>query len=110
VLYEAGPTGFGLQRALTAEGIDCVVVAPSMVPTRSGDHVKTDRRDAARLARFLPSGDLTEIYVPDESTEAMRDLERTRTTRRKRSGWRAISSESSCCGTAGATAERRPGR
>jgi transposase len=81
--YEAGPTGFGLQRALTAEGIDCVVVAPSLVPTRLGDHVKTDRRDAARLARFLRSGDLTEIYVPDESTEAMRDLERTRDDAKK---------------------------
>ncbi|MEI6226610.1 MAG: IS110 family transposase [Deltaproteobacteria bacterium] len=81
--YEAGPTGFGLQRALTAEGIDCVVVAPSLVPTRSGDHVKTDRRDAARLARFLRSGDLTEIYVPDVATEAMRDLERAREDAKK---------------------------
>jgi transposase len=81
--YEAGPTGFGLQRALTAAGIDCAVVAPSLVPARSGDHVKTDRRDAARLARFLRSGDLTEIYVPDESTEAMRDLERTRDDAKK---------------------------
>jgi transposase len=76
--YEAGPTGFCLQRALSAEGIDCVVVAPSLVPTRAGDHVKTDRRDAARLARFLRSGDLTEVNVPDEATEAMRDLERAR--------------------------------
>jgi transposase len=76
--YEAGPTGFWLQRALAAEGIDCVVVAPSLVPTRVGDHVKTDRRDAARLARFLRSGDLTEVHVPDEATEAMRDLERAR--------------------------------
>lgn len=81
--YEAGPTGFGLQRALTAEGIDCVVVAPSLVPTRSGDRVKTDRRDAARLARFLRSGDLTEVYVPDEATEAMRDLERARDDAKK---------------------------
>lgn len=81
--YEAGPTGFGLQRALKSEGIDCVVVAPSLVPTRSGDHVKTDRRDAARLARFLRSGDLTEVYVPDEATEAMRDLERARDDAKK---------------------------
>lgn len=81
--YEAGPTGFGLQRALTAEGIDCVVVAPSLVPTRSGDRVKTDRRDAARLARFLRSGDLTEVHVPDEATEAMRDLERARDDAKK---------------------------
>lgn len=76
--YEAGPTGFGLQRALVGDGIDCIVAAPSLVPTRSGDRVKTDRRDAARLARFLRSGDLTEIHVPDAATEAMRDLERTR--------------------------------
>ncbi len=81
--YEAGPTGFGLQRALKAEGIDCVVIAPSLVPTRSGDRVKTDRRDAVRLARFLRSGDLTEVYVPDAATEAMRDLERARDDAKK---------------------------
>jgi transposase len=76
--YEAGPTGFGLQRMLAAEGIECVVVAPSLVPVRSGDRVKTDRRDAEKLARFLRSGDLTPIHVPSEATEAMRDLERAR--------------------------------
>lgn len=81
--YEAGPTGYSLQRALTAEGIECVVVAPSLVPTRSGDRVKTDRRDAVRLARFLRSGDLTEVHVPDEATEAMRDLERAREDAKK---------------------------
>lgn len=81
--YEAGPTGYGLQRALMAEGIDCVIVAPSLVPTRSGDRVKTDRRDAVRLARFLRSGDLTEVHVPDEATEAMRDLERARDDAKK---------------------------
>lgn len=76
--YEAGPTGFGLYRDLVKAGLDCVVVAPSLVPTRAGDRVKTDRRDAVKLARFLRSGDLTEIVVPDEATEAMRDLERAR--------------------------------
>jgi transposase len=76
--YEAGPTGFGLHRDLTAAGIDCIVVAPSLVPTRAGDRIKTDRRDAVRLARFLRSGDLTEVHVPDAATEAMRDLERAR--------------------------------
>lgn len=76
--YEAGPTGFGLHRDLTAAGLDCVVVAPSLVPTRAGDRVKTDRRDAVKLARFLRSGDLTAIHVPDEATEAIRDLERAR--------------------------------
>lgn len=81
--YEAGPTGFGLQRALSEAGIECMVVAPSLVPSRSGDRVKTDRRDAIRLARFLRSGDLTEIHVPDAATEAMRDLERARDDAKK---------------------------
>jgi len=76
--YEAGPTGYGLHRDLTAAGIDCIVVAPSLVPMKAGDRVKTDRRDAAKLARFLRSGDLTEVHVPDAATEAMRDLERAR--------------------------------
>jgi transposase len=76
--YEAGPTGFGLYRDLVAAGMDCMVVAPSLVPRKAGDRVKTDRRDAAKLARFLRSGDLTAVHVPDEATEAIRDLERAR--------------------------------
>ena len=76
--YEAGPTGFGLCRRLRAAGIDCIVVAPSLVPGKPGDRVKTDRRDAQRLAHFLRSGDLTEVHVPDEAVEAIRDLERAR--------------------------------
>jgi transposase len=76
--YEAGPTGYGLHRDLNAAGIDCIVVAPSLVPMKAGDRVKTDRRDAVKLARFLRSGDLTEVHVPDAATEAMRDLERAR--------------------------------
>ncbi len=76
--YEAGPTGFGLQRELTANGIECVVVAPSLVPQHASDRVKTDRRDAIKLARFLRSGDLTVVHVPEPATEAMRDLERAR--------------------------------
>ncbi len=78
VCYEAGPTGFGLCRRLREMEIDCVVVAPSLVPTKAGDRVKTDRRDARKLAHFLRSGDLTEVHVPDESVEAIRDLERAR--------------------------------
>ncbi len=77
--YEAGPAGFALYRDLAAAGIDCVVVAPSLVPARPGEHIKTDRRDAVKLARFLRSGDLTTIHVPDADTEAIRDLERART-------------------------------
>lgn len=76
--YEAGPTGYGLQRALSAAGIDCAVIAPSKTPRGSGDLVKTDRRDALRLAHFLRSGDLVAIHVPDEACEAMRDLLRAR--------------------------------
>jgi transposase len=78
VCYEAGPTGFGLCRRLKGAGIDCVVVAPALVPQQAGARVKTDRRDARRLAHFLRSGDLTAVWVPDEKTEALRDLERLR--------------------------------
>lgn len=78
VCYEAGPTGFGLCRQLCEAGIDCIVVAPSLVPGKPGDRVKTDRRDARKLAHFLRSGDLTQVYVPDEAVEAIRDLERAR--------------------------------
>lgn len=78
VCYEAGPTGFGLCRQLREAGIYCIVVAPSLVPGKPGDRVKTDRRDARKLAHFLRSGDLTEVFVPDEAVEAIRDLERAR--------------------------------
>lgn len=81
--YEAGPTGFGLCRALQEAGVNCIVVAPSLVPTQSGNRVKTDRRDAVKLARFLRSGDLTAIYVPTSETEAIRDLERSRDDAKK---------------------------
>jgi transposase len=76
--YEAGPTGYGLHRDLNAAGVSCIVVAPSLVPKQVGSRVKTDRRDAVKLARFLRSGDLTSVAVPDPDTEAMRDLERAR--------------------------------
>ncbi len=78
VCYEAGPLGFGLQRELTQKKIDCIIVAPSLIPIRSGERIKTDRRDACKLAHFLRSGDLTPIWIPDEETEAIRDLERSR--------------------------------
>ena len=78
VCYEAGPTGYGLQRFLQRAGVECVGVAPALVPQVSGSRRKTDRRDARRLAHFLRSGDLTTVWVPDEATEAMRDLERAR--------------------------------
>ena len=75
---EAGPTGYGLYRPLEAAGISCIVVAPTLVPEQEGKRVKTDRRDAVRLARFLRSGDLTAVYVPDERSEAIRDVVRAR--------------------------------
>jgi transposase len=81
--YEAGPTGFGLCRDLKAAGVDCIIVAPSLVPVQSGVRVKTDRRDAVKLARFLRSGDLSAIYVPTSETEAIRDLERSRDDAKK---------------------------
>jgi transposase len=76
--YEAGPTGFVLYWQLTQLGVDCVVVAPTLVPKKPGDRVKTDRRDALKLARSHRSGDLTAVWVPDEDSEALRDLVRQR--------------------------------
>src|SRR5437870_3042459 len=78
VVYEAGPCGFGIYRHLSKRGEDCVVVSPSMVPRRSGDRVKTDRRDSLALARLHRAGELRPIYVPDDADEAMRDLVRAR--------------------------------
>jgi transposase len=76
--YEAGPTGFGLARRLLAAGWNCSVIAPSLVPKKPGARVKTNRRDAAKLAHFLRSGDLTTVSIPDEASEAIRDLSRAR--------------------------------
>jgi len=77
-VYEAGPCGFWLYRRLLSQGLACMVVSPSMTPRRAGERIKTDRRDALKLARLARAGELTPIYVPDESDEAMRDLVRTR--------------------------------
>ena len=76
--YEAVPCGYGIQRQLSASGHDCVVVAPSLIPKRAGDRVKTDRRDTAGLARLHRAGELTAVWVPDPGHEAMRDLVRAR--------------------------------
>jgi transposase len=76
--YEAGPCGYGLYRRLTEKGFACQVVAPSLIPKKPGDKVKTDRRDAVELARLLRSGDLTRVYVPTVDDEAIRDLVRAR--------------------------------
>jgi transposase len=76
--YEAGPCGYGVQRQLVGAGHDCVVVAPSLIPSRPGDRVKTDRLDAMMLAKLHRAGELTAVWVPDAAHEAMRDLVRAR--------------------------------
>jgi len=101
--YEAGPCGYGIQRHLSAHGHDCVVVAPSLIPKRAGDRVKTDRRDAASLARLHRAGELTAVWVPDAGHEAMRDLVRARldAVHALRRARQQLSG--SCCGRAAIT-------
>ena len=76
--YEAGPTGYVLYWQLTQMGVACEVIAPSLIPTKAGDRVKTDRRDAEKLARCYRAGELTAVWVPDAAHEALRDLVRAR--------------------------------
>ena len=76
--YEAGPCGYGVYRQLSAAGEHCQVVAPSLIPKKAGDRVKTDRRDALSLARLHRAGELTSVWVPDQTQEALRDLTRCR--------------------------------
>jgi len=76
--YEAGCCGYGLHREIVAAGHLCDVIAPSMIPRKPGEHVKTDRRDAIKLARLLRAGELNLVWVPDTAHEAMRDLVRSR--------------------------------
>jgi transposase len=78
VVYEAGPTGYGLQRALQAKGYECEVIAPSQMPRRPGDRVKTDSRDCVQLAECSRAGQLRKVWVPDVQDEAIRDLARGR--------------------------------
>lgn len=86
-VYEAGPCGYVIYRHLTKRKYHCEVIAPSLIPTKASDRVKTDRRDARQLARLFRAGELTAIYVPDEEDEAVRDLvrarDRTKTDQRK---------------------------
>ena len=83
VCYEAGPTGYVVYWHLTALGVKCEVVAPTLVPVKPGDRVKTDRRDALKLARSYRAGDLTPVWVPDAAHEALRDLVRAREAAKK---------------------------
>jgi transposase len=94
--YEAGPTGYALQRQLRAAGIGCTVIAPSLTPVKPGVRIKTDRRDARKLAELFRAGLLTEVHPPSETDEALRDLCRCRdegTHAERGSGW-------TCCGPA----------
>jgi transposase len=77
-VYEAGPCGYGIYRYLERQNIKCVVAAPSLIPKKSGDRIKNDRRDSMKLARLYRSGDLTAVHVPNREDEAMRDLTRAR--------------------------------
>ena len=83
VCYEAGPTGYDLHRQLTALGVDTTVIAPSLTPRRPGDRIKTDRRDARKLAGLFRAGELTEVRVPTPTEEAVRDLLRARQDERE---------------------------
>jgi transposase len=76
--YEAGPCGYGIQRQLSAAGHGCAVVAPSLIPRKPGERIKTDRRDAINLAKLHRAGELTPVWVPDQAHEAIRDLVRAR--------------------------------
>src|SRR6185436_6722784 len=80
LVYEAGPCGYVIYRHLKNKGLHCEVVAPSLIPRKASDRVKTDRRDAEQLARLYRAGELTAIHVPDQEDEALRDLIRARTT------------------------------
>ena len=73
-VYEAGPCGYWLYRYLTKKKLTCWVIAPSLIPKKAGDRVKTDRRDAATLAHLMRSGDLTPVYVPDLADEAIQQM------------------------------------
>jgi transposase len=83
VCYEAGPCGYGIYWLLESMGIECTVVAPTLIPVRTGDRVKTDRRDALKLARLLRSGELVAAWVPSKEDEALRNLVRTRTAAKR---------------------------
>src|SRR5262249_26694097 len=80
---EAGPTGYVVYWQLIGLGVQCEVVAPTLVPVKTGDRVKTDRRDAIKLARSYRAGDLTPVWVPDAAHEALRDLVRAREAAKK---------------------------
>jgi transposase len=83
VCYEAGPTGYALYWELTRQGVECEVIAPSLIPKKAGERIKTDRRDAEKLAELLRGGMLTSVWVPEAAHEALRDLVRARTAAKR---------------------------
>jgi transposase len=108
--YEAGPTGYGLYRRIAGLGHECLVVAPSLIPKKAGDRVKTNRRDALGMVKQFRAGELTAVWVPDPRHEAMRDL--TRPVWRR---WRICAPSASrcrrcCCGSACIIRAPRRGR
>ncbi len=111
VVYEAGPTGFGLQRALAAKGFACEIIAPSQIPHRPGDRVKTDGRDSIQLAECSRAGQLSAVWIPDPQDEAIRDLSRARedAVNSRSAPGHASSSRASCCAMTCATRARRLG-
>src|SRR2546428_7423711 len=110
VCYEAGPTGYVLYRQLSALGVPCAVIAPTLVPVKAGDRVKTDRRDAEKLARSYRSGDLTPVWVPDPATKRCAIWCARGRRRRRISSAPGIGWGNSCCARGAARPrEARPG-
>ena len=107
--YEAGPTGYGLQRQISALGHDCAVIAPSLIPKRPGERVKTNRRDAVTLARLHRAGELTRIWVPDPGHEAVRELVRAREAAMADLRTKASICNPFCCATGGSIPAPGPG-
>ena len=91
MVYEAGPCGYELYRRVRKSGIECAIAAPSLTPRKPGDRVKTNRRDAQKLARLFRAGELTLITVPDARQEAVRDLIRAREAANKTCSGRVTS-------------------
>lgn len=108
--YEAGPTGYGLHRQLTTLGVRCDVVAPALIPKAAGDRVKTDKRDARRLARLHRMGELVAIRVPTEAEEGVRDLLGPVRTWSSTGAGPASASRRSSCATGRSIAAGTPGR
>lgn len=96
-VYEAGPCGFWIERFIRARKHECWVVSPSLIPKKSGERIKIDRRDSEKIARMARAGELAPIYVPSEADEALRDLVRARDDARSLPSAEPVSSSRPCC-------------